>query len=93
MNACEHARSSFLSAPSSRARSTGWAGSHTAREYSNVIDCERLRQTAIEAWPAPTTAYDLVAESSHREGHILNYFLSAQSKRILSAPPRRNRLF
>jgi hypothetical protein len=37
----------------------------TARKYSNAGDRERLQQAATERWPAPTTANDLAAESSH----------------------------
>jgi len=40
----------------------------TAHEYSNVIVRERLRPTATGLRPAPATASDLVAESSHRWG-------------------------
>ena len=51
--------------PVSAARATGGAGC-TALEYSNVIDFERLPQTATDPGPAPTTANDLGARSSHR---------------------------
>jgi len=42
----------------------------TALEYSNVIDRERLRETSIGCWPAPTTPSDLPAESSHQGGAL-----------------------
>lgn len=41
----------------------------TADEYSNVSSRERLRQTATGQWPAPMTANDLAARSSHRGDH------------------------
>src|SRR5262245_57123925 len=40
--------------------------SRTALESSNVIGCERLPGAAADPRPAPTTANDLAAESSHR---------------------------
>ena len=49
------------------ARTTGLV-SRTALEYSNVIGCERPRQAATGQRPAPATASDLAAESSHRGG-------------------------
>ena len=41
----------------------------TAHKYSNVIDHERPQGTATGQRPAPTTANDLPAESSHRGDH------------------------
>ncbi len=40
-------------------------GSRTAVEYSNAIGRERLRQAPTGQRPAPTTANDLAARSSH----------------------------
>src|SRR5262245_52120347 len=42
------------------------ATARTAREYSNASDWERLGQTPTKHRPAPTTANDLSAKSSHR---------------------------
>ena len=41
------------------------ADHRTAHKHSNAADLERLRQTATAQRPAPTTANDLAAESSH----------------------------
>ena|SRR5215475_12838589 len=47
----------------------GRAGIRTAHKYSNAIDRQRLRKAVARQQPAPTTSYDLAAESSHRGDH------------------------
>jgi hypothetical protein len=53
---------------SSGMASLAGTSSRTAQKYSNAIGRERLRQAANRQRPAPTTANDLAARSSHRGG-------------------------
>jgi hypothetical protein len=53
---------------SSGMASLAGTSSRTAQKYSNAIGRERLRQAAHRQRPAPTTANDLAARSSHRGG-------------------------
>jgi hypothetical protein len=49
-------------------RHSGRPKRRTAQKYSNASSRERLRQAAARQRPAPTTANDLAARSSHRGG-------------------------
>jgi hypothetical protein len=49
----------FLNSGSSGHRAHGQVRSRTAAEYSNVIDCERFRDTSTGRRLAPTTRSDL----------------------------------
>src|SRR5215813_5724785 len=58
------------------------ATARTAREYSNASDWERLGQTPTKHRPAPTTANDLSAESSHRGARGFKSLSSAQTRSL-----------
>jgi hypothetical protein len=56
-------------------RSTILSGSRicTAQKYSNLVGRGRLRETATEQWPAPTTTYDLGARSLHHLNEVIGH--------------------
>jgi hypothetical protein len=66
------------------------AGYRTAHKYSNPTGRERLREPVTGQRPAPATANDLAAESSHREAgtrcSCLTMCQSAESFSSASAP-------